>query len=234
METFEEWTVLLVPDHPKPRTAGPVDAATSRRIIGAWVAVGCILTFWIIALAAGALAEGYSIRADYISSLAGRGSSVAVLGIAALTLLGGAHLAAATAVRGIVAVPLVLAGLAGLTVAGFRTNCPAGAADCGSAGNDPPADFAQLTHGYAVVTYEIAIVAAMLVVAGGLLTRRRPALAALTVALAVFSVLLALQIGGSNTGWWQRGWLVVNTGWLVALVITTSRSQRSTTPVRPG
>ena len=224
----------LVPDNANPRTAGPVDAATPRRIIGAWVAVGCILAFWIIALVAGALAEGYSIRADYISSLAGRGSSVAVLGIAALTLLGAAHLAAATAVRGIVAVPLVLAGLAGLTVAGFRTNCPAGAAGCGSAGNDPPADLAQLTHGYAVVAYEIAIVAAMLIVAGGLLTRHRPALAALTVALAVLSVLLALQIGGSDTGWWQRGWLVVNTGWLVALAVSTSHSLRSTTPVGPG
>jgi urea transporter len=129
---------------------------------------------------------------------------------------------------------LVLAGLAGLTVAGFRTNCPAGAAGCGSAGNDPPADLAQLTHGYAVVTYEIAIVVAMLIVAGGLFARHRPALAALTVAIAALSVLLALQIGGSDTGWWQRGWLLVNTGWLVALVLTTTRPSRSTPPVPPG
>jgi hypothetical protein len=211
-----------------------VEAMTSRQRIAALVAVGCVFAFWICTLVAGALVEGYSIRADYISSLAGRGSSVAVIGIVALTLLGSAHLAAAVAVRGIVAVPLVLAGLAGLTVAGFRTNCPAGAAGCGSAGNDPPADLAQLTHGNAVVTYEIAIVVAMLIVAGGLFARHRPALAALTVAIAALSVLLALQIGGSDTGWWQRGWLLVNTGWLVALVLTTTRPSRSTPPVPPG
>jgi hypothetical protein len=198
------------------------------------VAVGCILAFWSCALVAGALADGYSIRADYLSSLAGRGSSVAVIGIVALALLGTAHLAAAFATRGIVAVPLVLAGVAGLTVAGFRTGCPAGAAGCGSAGNDPPADLAQLTHGYAVVTYEIAIVAAMVIVAGGLLARHRPALAAVNIAIAAISVLLALQIGGPDTGWWQRGWLVVNTGWLAAFVLTASRTSPSTSPVRRG
>jgi hypothetical protein len=85
-----------------------------------------------------------------------------------------------------------------------------------------------------VVTYEIAIVVAMLIVAGGLFARHQPALAALTVAIAALSVLLALQIGGSDTGWWQRGWLLVNTGWLVALVLTTTRLSRSTPPVPPG
>ena len=75
---------------------------------------------------------------------------------------------------------------------------------------------------------------AMLIVAGGLFARHRPALAALTVAIAALSVLLALQIGGSDTGWWQRAWLLVNTGWLVALVLTTTRPSRSTPPVPPG
>lgn len=198
---------------PTHRTARPL----------AIVSVACVLLFWICALLAGALTTGYSLRDDYISSLAGRGSAVAVLGIIALTLLGAAHLAAAAAVRGPVGIALGVAGLAGLTVAAFRTNCPAGAAGCGWKGNDPPADGAQLTHGYAVVVYEIAIVAAMLIVATQL-SKTRPPIAVASVAIAVISVLLALQIGGPDTGWWQRGWLLLNTGWLVGFVLTaTSR-----------
>lgn len=190
-------------------------------------AVGCVLLFWICVLLAGALSAGYSMREDYISSLAGRGSAVALLGIAGLILLGLAHLAAAGALRGIVAVPLVLAGVAGLTVAAFRTNCPAGAAGCGAAGNDPTPDFAQLTHGYAVVAYEIAFVAAMIIVAAGLIGRHRPVAALLTIPLAAISVLLALQIGGPDTGWWQRGWLLVNTGYLVWLMLSRADPART-------
>jgi hypothetical protein len=117
-----------------------------------------------------------------------------------------------------VAVPLALAGLAGLNVAAFRTSCPDGAAGCGSPGNDAPADFADVTHGLAVVAYEVALVVAMLVIAAGL-ARARPAAAVLTVVVALVSVVLALQIGGADTGWWQRAWLLVNTGWVIVVVL---------------
>lgn len=179
--------------------------------------VAAVALFWIGTVVAGALAPAYSARADFISSLAGRGSEVAVLGVAALVALGGAHLAAAAAVRGLLAVPLAVAGVAGLTVAAFRTGCPLGAAGCGSGANDAPADLADTLHYQAVVGYEVALVAAMLVVAVQL-ARTRPAAAALTVAAAVASVVLALQIGGPDLGAWQRAWLIVNTGWLVVLV----------------
>jgi hypothetical protein len=176
-------------------------------------------------LVAGALAPGYSARADYISSLAGRGSQVAVLGIAALAALGLAHLTAAAALRGAVGVPLALAGLAGLTVAAFRTGCPGGAAGCGFAGNDGPADLADAVHGLAVVAYEVALLAAMAAVLVGALRARRPGWAAVTALAAAASVLLLLEVGGAEKGWWQRGWLVVNTGWLVLLLAVRSRSR---------
>jgi len=189
----------------------------SRPTAASRLAVGGVVLFWIGTLVAGALAPGYSARVDYISSLAGRGSEVAVLGIATLTVIGLAHLAAAAALRGVIGVLLALAGVAGLTVAAFRTGCPGGAAGCGFETTDAPPDVADVVHGLAVVGYEVALLGAMLVVAVRL-ARPRPVAAVLTAVAAVVSVVLMLQIGGVDNGWWQRGWLVVNTGWLVVLV----------------
>jgi hypothetical protein len=189
----------------------------AEAIGAARAAVAGVLLFWVGTLVAGALAPGYSPRADYVSSLAGRGSQVAVLGVAALAVLGLAHLAAAVALRGAVGVALSLAGLAGLTVAAFRTGCPGGAAGCGFGRNDPPADLADTVHGLAVVGYEVALVAAMVLVVAGALRTGRSRWAVLTGAAAIVSVILLLQVGGAENGAWQRGWLMVNTGWLVLL-----------------
>ena len=183
-----------------------------------WTVVGALAVFWAGTAVAGALAPGYSARGDFVSSLAGRGSEVAPLGIAALLALAGAHLAAAAAVRGRAAVALGLAGLCGIVVAAFRTACPLGAAGCGSGANETVPDLADAVHVYGVVGYEIALVAAMLAVAGRL-ARTRPAAAALTVAAAVASVVLALNIGGPDLGAWQRAWLAVNTGWLAVATL---------------
>ena len=60
----------------------------SRPTAASRLAVGGVVLFWIGTLVAGALAPDYSARVDYISSLAGRGSEVAVLGIATLTVIG--------------------------------------------------------------------------------------------------------------------------------------------------
>ena len=181
------------------------------------LAFGAVVLFWLGTVVAGALAPGYAARADYVSSLAGRGSEVAPLGVAALVALACSHFAAAAAVRGRTAVPLVLAGLCGLAVAAFRIACPLGAAGCGSGANETVPDLADTVHVYGVLGYEIALVAAMLAVAGRL-GRTRPVAAALTVAAAVASVVLALNIGGADLGAWQRAWLLVNTGWMVLLV----------------
>lgn len=181
-------------------------------------ATGGVVSFWLLTSGAGALAPGYSFRDDYTSSLAGRGSSVAALGIAALAVLGLAHLAAAASVRGVVAGPLALAGVAGLVVAAFRVGCPDGAAGCSFGANDPPADLTDMVHGLAVGGYEIALVVAMVVVAVRGNRRWSSGFRVLTVVAAVASVLLLLQTGGVDNGLWQRGWLIVNTGWLVAAV----------------
>ncbi|MET0189271.1 MAG: DUF998 domain-containing protein, partial [Pseudonocardia sediminis] len=119
-----------------------------------------VALFWVLTLTAGALVPGYSIRQDYVSSLAGRGSSVAVLGIAAIAVLGLAHLAAARVVRGGLAVALVLAGLAGLTIAAFRVGCPLDAAGCSFTPGNRIADASSAVHGYAVAAYEVALVVA--------------------------------------------------------------------------
>lgn len=208
------------------RPAAPAPAAAPAGVVVAGVAV-----FWIGTLTAGVLAPGYAVGDDYVSSLAGRGSSVAVLGVTALAVLGTAHLVAAAGLRGAVGGPLTLAGLAGLTVAAFRIKCPGGAAGCGFEPDAVPPDAADTVHGLAVVAYELGLVAAMVVVAAGLARSRRGA-AVGTLLAALGSVVLLLQVGGADNGWWQRAWLVVNTGWLVWLVtrarVGGSRNSRET------
>jgi hypothetical protein len=191
-------------------------------------AVAGLVLFWLGTVVAGALAPGYSARGDYVSSLAGRGSVVAALGVAALTALALAHLGGALALgrtaagtAGAAAVALGLAGACGLVVAGFRTACPLGAAGCGSAPNDAPPDPADVLHVAGVVGYELALVVAMVAVA---VHRGRGWSAALTAAAAVASVVLALRIGGPDAGLDQRLWLAVNTVWLALAVSTAARS----------
>ncbi|WP_300015275.1 DUF998 domain-containing protein [Pseudonocardia sp.] len=211
---------------PRPESGCGGSTNSGARLGPGWVVAGVAL-FWVLTVVAGLLAPGYSARADYVSSLAGRGSSVAVLGVAALTVLGLAHLAAAAVVRGWVAAPLALAGLCGLAVAWFRTACPLGAAGCGSGANETVPDLADTVHYLAVVGYEVALVVAMLGVAVRL-RGARPVVAALTVTAAVASVVLALQIGGPDLGAWQRAWLAVNTAWPAALALTVYRPRSHT------
>ena len=189
------------------------------------IAVTGVVLFWGDTLVAGSLAARYDLTTDYISSLAGRGSSVAPIGILALAFLGLAHLAAASTLRGALAVPVALAGVAGLTVAAFRTACPLGAAGCGTAPNTA-ADLQGTVHGGAVAAYEIFIVVAMLLFA---LSRRRDekVFALVSVVAAAASVFLLLQTGGADNGLWQRGWLVVNTGWLVLVLFRPPASARA-------
>ena len=203
---------------------------TSARSTVTWprpdpkIAVTGVVLFWGDTLVAGSLAPGYDLTSDYVSSLASRGSAVAPVGIVAIVFLGLAHLLAAATLRGAIAVPLVLAGLAGLTIAAFRTACPLGAAGCGTAPNTV-ADLSGTVHSLAVGAYEVFIVVAMVLFA---FTRRRDekVFALLSILVAVASVLLLLQTGGAHNGLWQRGWLLVNTGWLVAVLLTRRRVER--------
>ncbi|MCX6463518.1 MAG: DUF998 domain-containing protein, partial [Pseudonocardiales bacterium] len=183
-------------------------------------AVAGLALFWLGTAVAGAAAPGYSARADYVSSLAGRGSEVAATGLAALVALALAHVAAGVVVSGALSAAagaaLVVAGGCGLVVAAFRTGCPLGAAGCGTAPNDAPADLADTLHVAGVVGYEIALVVAMVLVARGL-GRGLPAVA--TVVAAVASTVLAVRIGGPDLGLDQRLWLAVNTAWVAAAAV---------------
>lgn len=181
-----------------------------------------IVLFWSGTVLAGLLAPGYSARADYVSSLAGRGSEVAGIGIAALVALAVAHLFAAVVVAGPARVALAAAGVCGLVVAAFGTGCPRGAAGCGTAPNDAPADLADSLHIAGVVGYEIALVVAMVLTAR---TLGRGRAAALTAVAAVASVLLAVRIGGPEAGLDQRLWLGVNTAWLAAVPLLGAPSR---------
>ena len=205
-----------------------------------WVATLGVLALWCGVLGAGALVEGYSPREDYISSLASRGSPVALLGVGALLAGAVAHVAAASAVLDLwrarsCAASLLAAAVASTVVALFRTSCPDGPAGCGVSG-PPTSDWVDRMHGIGVGAYEVFTVLAMLVlVAGGL---RRAAvwprwLALLSLGMAVTSVLLLARTGGEDLGAWQRLWLATNHLWLL-VVVWTSTWPASTPPRADG
>ena len=193
-----------------------------------------VALFWAGVFGAGALAGGYSPRADYISSLAGRGSPVAALAICALLASAAANLATALAVltawrSRVVALLVLAAGIATTVVALFRTSCPEGPAGCGrtdAAGDD----WVDVVHGMGVGFYELFTLGAMLTLAAGAL-RRSPAwprwLGVVSLAAAAGSVLLFGQTNGDDLGLWQRLWLADNLAWLlvVAWAATTVQGQ---------
>jgi len=187
-----------------------------------------VALFWVGTVVAGALAEGYSARDDVVSSLAGRGSSVAGLGIASILSLAVAHLAAAPVLvwvhRFRLGAGLLLAAAAAtVMIAVFRVSCGSGAAACGQGRSED--DAADLVHGLAVVAYELLIVAAMIAVAvrAARGSSEPPSwlppwprwMAALSVVAALGSVALLLRTYGTDPGLWQRLWVATNLGWLL-------------------
>lgn len=206
--------------------------------LSARLAVAGVAGFWGLAFLAAALVPGYSLRADYTSSLAGRGSSVAVLGVTALGVLALGHVAAAVAVADrsrAVAGWVALAALGGFVSAGFGTACPLGAPGCGFGANDAPPDLLDRLHVLGVGIYQGALLAAMAaVVIGTVRARRWPGwLAAAAVVAAPASLLLLAPVGGPDTGTWQRAWLVVTTGWLLLLVLAPPSLAPSPAPSSP-
>jgi hypothetical protein len=187
-----------------------------------------VLLFWTGVFLAGALVSGYSARADFVSSLAGRGSPVAALAIAALLASATAHVAAArivaTARRSrLTAVCLVGAAGGVLAAAGFRLSCPNGAAGCGGA--DSSGDWLDVAHGTGVAAYQLFVLAAMLSVAAGLVQARSrwPRwLAWLSTGAALGSVILLSRAEGDEAGLWQRLWLADNLAWLVVLAAASA------------
>ncbi len=194
------------------------------------VAVLGVLLLWGGVLWAGSLAEGYEAGEDNISSLAGRGSSVAACGVTALLAGAVAHLAGAVSVRlsgrsrwcsGFLLSAAAAAGM----VAAFRVSCPGGAAGCSTSARRS-SDWVDTVHTAGVLGYETFMVSAMLTVAAGALDRAGgwPRwLGVLSLAAAATSVGLLLQTGGEHSGAWQRAWLAGNHVWLLTVVTVVGR-----------
>ena len=202
-----------------------------------------VLLFWAGVFGAGALVTGYSAREDYISSLAGRGSPVAALGIAALLASAAAHGATAIAVlwawRSRLCTSFLLAAAgATIVVAVFGQSCPDGPAGCALQG-DHRGDWVDAVHGAGVGMYQLFTLGAMLTLAVGAL-RRTPAwprwLGVVSGFFAAGSVFLVSSLSGDDVGLWQRLWLADNLAWLlvVAWAATVWASWHHLRGVAPG
>jgi len=182
------------------------------------------------------MVNGYSAREDYISSLAGRGSQVAVFGVGALLASAAAHLATSWAVltvwRSRLCASFIFAAAVATTiVAVFRQSCPDGPAGC--ALTDTPGDWVDAVHGASVSVYELFVLAAMATLAVGVM-RGSSAwprwLGMVSLAFAAGSLILVGQTSGDNVGLWQRLWLANNLGWLLIVAGgATARSRRLVT-----
>jgi len=212
--------------------------------------LGGVLLFWVGVFLAGALVDGYSAREDYISSLASRGSPVALLGVGALLASAAAHLVTAWVTlkawrSWFVSGSLLLSGVGTGVVAVFGSSCPAGPPGC-AVSETSSGDWVDTVHGVSAGVYELFALSAMLTLAVGALrpnTKWPRWLGAASLLFAVASLLLIGQTDGGDIGLWQRLWLANNLAWLltVAWVGTgefgylprsgsSSESQRSNSP----
>ena len=209
------------------------------RSVGArGVALLGVMLFWAGVLGAGVLVSGYSAREDYISSLAGRGSQVALLGVGALLASAAAHLVTSWAVlaawRSRVCASFIFAAAVASTVlAVFRQSCPDGPAGCART-DTPDDDWVDAVHRAGVGAYELFVLAAMLTLAVGAL-RGRAAwprwLGVVSLVFAAGSLLLVSQTSGEQVGLWQRIWLANNLAWL--LIVAGVATMRDPADGRP-
>ncbi len=197
--------------------------AQPGRSAGRWAVRLLLLVFWLAVLVGGRGNPGYSHLQDHVSNLASFGAHRAWLGILAIAAFGAADVVAGwvvgTASR-FAAGALVVAGAAGLAIAGFRIHCLGGAAGCRQVGVDD--GWTDTAHSGAVAVNALAFAVAMVVLG---VTRWRDGDqrgGALMVALVVVSIGCLLgSLHGEWVGGWQRAWLLINTGLL--LWVTASR-----------
>jgi hypothetical protein len=192
----------------------------------ALIAVWGIVAFVVLDIAAILLAdEAYSAREDYVSSLAGRGSSVWVVEVAALACFAAAHIALGLFLLRswrlrVAGTAVMVSGLIIGVAAVVRAGCPQGEAGCAFAGNYDEDAISSL-HGMAAGVYMLAMTLAMLLAAvssyraHGL--RRWVLLAALPLAVLAWYALTQMEASGANgdTGLWERVWLGCNAAWIL-------------------
>lgn len=198
-----------------------------------------VALFWLGVIVGGALAPGYSARADYISSLASRGSSVAPIGMAAIVCMALAHLFGAGDAwrawgRRAPAAALALAGVAQIVIAFSRIRCPMGAAGCRFADQPVVYDAFDVLHHDAVLAFELFLLIAMLALFVGA-WRAAPWprwLGLVSLPLGIASAYLLYRTGAVDNGLWQRAWAGVNSAWLLLVVWSAWRADDRT--ANPG
>ena len=206
-----------------------------------WFVFAGIAAFLLLDQVAVSLAvPGYDWHTDYVSSLAGRGSSVWQIADAGLLAFALAHLAAAEVVRAQwrarwVARLLQGSGLVFLGAALFRTACPLGEVRCGIEGaHNQLDDSLSALHGGLVSIYLVLMLLAML--AAGFSSGRRTGPARwLLLASFPLAGLAWYSLGrfgaGPDFGLWERCWLICNAVWLALL--TAGRAVEGHAPVTP-
>ncbi|NYG57394.1 hypothetical protein BJ980_000317 [Nocardioides daedukensis] len=197
--------------------------------------LAAVVAFLVLDVIASAVAaDGYSMKRDYVSSLAADGSSVAALGSLCLAAFALAHLLAGILMLAawrtkIAGAFLVLAGvLFGLVVL-FRADCHHGEAGCGTGQRSGLISLEAGMHGVVAGTLAAVMFFTMLVAVVSAFFERGPDRVAGFLALPFFWASFT-GIGMMNKseaiGAWERLWLGASVGWLVVLAMAALLAQR--------
>ena len=199
---------------------------TTRRAGLATLAL--LLVFAALVVLGGSVNTGYEHSIDFVSSLAGRGSEQAWIGVLAIGSYGLAHGAAALSWRHVSR--LVWAGLLVcsallVTVAVARASCPSGAAGC-ALSSTGTTDAGDTVHGLSVGIYALLFLVTA-VSTGVVMARRRSwYAAAASVLVAALSIAALSQVDEVTPGAEQRVWLATNGIGLLVLVALAGSSVR--------
>jgi Protein of unknown function (DUF998) len=200
-----------------------------------WIAlavVAGIVVFWGAILAAAAVEPDYSNRRDYVSTLAAHGAEQAGLAILAIVAAAGAMVLAAWLLRPYskaAALLMALAG-AGFVVAAFtRLECPNGAAGCGLGGRFEVSGSTEIGHWTATTVSTVLLIAGIALTGVALVRRGRRLAGVASVAAGALTAGAFLATGGDSPGGIQRIGILVATGWLAAVALSTIvRTSRAT------
>ena len=196
--------------------------------------LGLLLVFAVLVVLGGSVNTGYEHSVDFVSSLAGRGSDHAWIGVLAIGSYGLAHGAAALPwrhVSRVVWAGLLVCATLLVMVAVARASCPSGAAGCALKGSTDQTDAGDTIHGLSVGIYSLLFLVAA-VSAGVVMARRGRWYAAASAGLvAALSIAALSQVDEVTPGAAQRLWFATNgIGLLVLVALAGSGARRSETP----
>ena len=187
-----------------------------------------LLLFAGLVLLGGSVNEGYEHSRDFVSSLAGRGSDNAWIGVLAISTYAAAHAVAAGPWRRqnrFIAAALLGCALLLLTVALVRASCPGGAAGCALPSSSTATDAGDTIHGVSVGLYALVFLVIAGSVAVVMVRRRSWAGMAAALLVAALSIAALSQMDELTPGAEQRLWLATNgIGLLVLVALAGLRS----------